>query len=437
MARLKLVSNVSEFGLFRSVARTRGRLIAAAALVSAVMVGAGLFSTHYIIEQSSSVGLNIVIITALMIVVMLASYLQALLIGDLFFKGPWREQVILGERTWKTDPDADVVVSNHNAEFMIVLILLVIGNALLLNFSGGGFLDRYHEEGFFLVRMRSDDPSERLAALRDMSDPTQYELWENGTLRTLIVDTLAQDQDSTVRAQAAWNAGIMKIRPAQKALIAIVEDATQSVEAREEAAVALGRLGPDEAARRAMERALTGSKPEERDLKLAMLRGLGMLAMQGSHEVILPIARDADDEELMIYALWALQRTQSPEARAWVKQTLSDETPEEGKRLCALLDAMKMLSKPEDVSWARKEFLGNVEDTTCERVVWEERDERLHTILFSDTLRTKYMKIVANSGDGTRYRTWFETIAHDPSQEWSLREAAAAIVKQIDRAGLH
>ena len=74
-----------------------------------------------------------------------------------------------------------------------------------------------------------------------------------------------------------------------------------------------------------------------------------------------------------------------------------------------------------------KEFLSITEDTSCERVVWEERDERLHTILFSDTLRTKYVKIVANSGEGTRYRTWFETIAHDPSQEWSLREAAAAI----------
>ncbi len=437
MARIKLVSNVSEFGLFRSVASSRGRLIITVILVSALMIGAGLACTNYIIEQSTSVSLNIGIITILMIIVMLASYLQAILVGDLFFKGPWREQVILGERKWKTDPDADVVVSNHNAEFMIVLIMLVIGNALLLNYSGGGFLDRYHEEGFFLVRMRSDTPSERLAALQDMSDPTQFDLWENPTLRDLVASTLETDDDPKVRAQAAWNAGIMKIQTARKPLVALVKDTSQPPEVREEASVALGRLGRDEEARAAIDNALAQSKDGPRELKIGLLRGLGMIAMQGSYDTILPLAQQTDDKEVMIYALWALQETQAPEARQWVKKQLSDDTPEEGERLCALLDAMKMLSKPEDVSWARKEFLSITEDTSCERVVWEERDERLHTILFSDTLRTKYVKIVANSGEGTRYRTWFETIAHDPSQEWSLREAAAAIVKQIDKTGLH
>lgn len=437
MARFKLVSNVSEFGLFRSVALTRLRLFIAVVVVSTMMFTAALAAMSYIIEQSSSVGFNIVIITGLMVLVMLASYLQAMLIGDLAFKGPWREQVILGERPWKDDIDADVVVSNHNAEFMILLLMLVLGNAFLLNLGGGGFFDRYHEEGFFQVRMRSGDESERLSALQDMSDPTQFALWENDKLRGLVSDTIAQDSSEKVRAQAAWNAGIMEVTDAREPLIALVKDSSIGAEAREEAAVALGRLGPDEAARLAMEHALAQSKPGDEALQVGLLRGLGTLGMSGSYAVVLPLAQRKEMDATTQHALWALHHTQSEEARVWVKAQLTAEQGTDGERLCALLDAMKMLSKAEDVSWARKEFMAVNEDTACERVLWKERDDRQHTIVFSDSLRTKYVKIVANSGEGTRYRAWFETIAYDSSQIWPLREVAAALVKQIDKTGLH
>ena len=441
MARFKLVSNVSEYGLFRSLARTRSRLIVSALVATAAMIGAGLLSTHYIIEVSTSVGLNIVIITALMMIVMVSSYLQAMVIGDLCFKGPWRQQVILGEKPWKEDLEAQIVVTNHNAEFMVALIALVIGNALLLNYSGGGFLDRYHDEGFFLVRMRSEDPEERLAALRDMSDPMQSPLWENPRLGELVEKTLEQDSSPEVLAQAAWNAGVMDLKASRAELLALLEDRAQKTPVREEAAVALGRLGPNEAAREAMEGALSeGIRSGDEALQIAMLRGLGTLAMRDSAGALLELVEqtlkpDDDREELMAYALWALHHTQAPEARALIKERLSDETPEQGVRLCALLDAMKMLSTPRDVSWARKEFMRVKEDTACERLAWQERDERLHTIVFSDTLRTKYVKIVANSGEGTRHRSWFETIAQDEQQAWSLREVASAFVKQIDKIG--
>lgn len=431
MAKVKLVSNVAEFGLFRSVARTRVTLILATLAALGAAVGAAFWSSDYIMNRSSSVGLNILIITANMMLVMVAGYLQAVLAGDLFFKGPWREQVILGERPWKEDSEALVVTANHNAEFMIVLVVAIIANALLVNALADDFVNRYHEEGFFRARLRSSEPGERLQAMRDMADPTQYELWENPDVRALVAQSLS-DTDPQVRSQAAWNSGVMKVLLSRDALLALLEDATQPDDVRSEAAIALARLGADEKTRLLVQEVMrTSASPA---LTIGMLKALGSMEQRDTFESILEVARGASDEEVMIYALWAMQRTQNKQARVWLLEEL--EKKPEGRRLCALLDAMKMVSTPADVTWARKAFLSAPREVKCERVVWEERDERLRTILFSDTLRTKYVKIVANSGEAAKWRTWFQRIVNDTSEPWPLREATSDIILQLNNAGL-
>jgi NO-binding membrane sensor protein with MHYT domain len=98
MPRIKLVTNVSEYALLRGLARTRARLVVSTLLATAAMVGFGLWSAHYVLEVSSSVGVNLGLITFNMMVMLVAAYLQTVLIGDIVFSGPWREQVILGEQ---------------------------------------------------------------------------------------------------------------------------------------------------------------------------------------------------------------------------------------------------------------------------------------------------------------------------------------------------
>lgn len=426
---IKLTSNVAEFGLFRSVAKTRARLIIAALTATACTIGAGLWSADFIMERSTSVVLNIAIITLNMILVMLGAYLQSMMLGDIFFKGPWREQIILGERPWIDDPDAKVVVANHNAEFMIILIMLVIGNAMLVNYGAGGFIDRYHAEGFFRARQRSPDPEERVAALQAMADPTQFELWENPNLHELVTQTLG-DPTPEVRAQAAWNAGKMKIMMAQKPMIALVTSPEQPALVRAQAAIALGRLGPDDNARAAIEAALASTKKEDKALAIGLLRGVGLLGDSKSFGAVKPWTSH-EDEQIMIHALWAAHKTQSPEARTWLLAEL-DKKPK-GTRQCALLDAMKMVSTSEDVDWARKRFIYSPKNVKCERVIWEDRDETQTTILFSDTLRTKYVKIVANSGDAHKHKAWFQRIVNDNAEDWPIRETTSAILRQLEK----
>ena len=149
---------------------------------------------------------------------------------------------------------------------------------------------------------------------------------------------------------------------------------------------------------------------------------------------ILEVAKKPANDDIMLYSLWAMHRTQNPEARVWLHEQL--EAKPEGKRQCALLDAMKMVSTPEDINWARKKFMSTPKEQKCERVVWEERDESQRTIVFSDTLRTKYMKIVANSGESAKYRSWFQRIVNDPNEPWSVREAGSDIIRQLNQAGL-
>jgi|GEM_PF-2520974 len=431
MARLKLISNISEFGLFHGIARTRARLIVSTLIATAACIGIGLASANYIMETSTSVILNILIIAANMLVMMIAGYLQTITIGDIFFKGPWREQVILGQRTWKEDADADVVVANHNAEFMIILGLMVVINAIAVNTLADGFFQRYQEEGFFRAKMRSADPEERVEALRHMADPTQFSLWENVHIQQLVEKSLS-DEDAKVREQAAWNAGVMKVKIARDELVALVGDKNLPDSVRSEAAVALGKLEPDVTARKALEAAIQEDKSPV--LTLGMLRGLGMMEQKDSFPYILEVAKKPANDEIMLYALWAMHRTQHPEARIWLHEQL--EAKPKGQRQCALLDAMKMVSTPEDINWARKKFMSTPKEQKCERVVWEERDESQRTIVFSDTLRTKYMKIVANSGESAKYRSWFQRIVNDPNEPWSVRESGSDIIRQLNQAGL-
>jgi hypothetical protein len=422
MPKIKLVTNVSEYALLRGFARTRGRLVASTVLATGVTIGAGLWSAHYVLEVSSSVVLNLFLITFNMMLMLVAAYLQTVLVGDLFFSGPWREQVILGE-----SPDA-VTVQNHNAEFMIVLFLLVIGNAFAINAAAGGFLDTYHTEGFFRSRLRAEDPAERRAALEYMTDPMNFELWDVQGVQDLVVDHL-DDPDPETRRVAIWNTGEMDIGEARDALIAIVEDPDQQTETRAVAAEALGKLGNREKPRHALEKLLS-STTEDR-LLVAALRGLALMKSPLSIEAALPLTR-SDNEEVMLHALWVLRNSGEPSIRKMLHEEL-DKDPK-GKRRCALLDTLKMVATDEDVTWARRQFSRVDPEADCEPVIWRERNDRQHYVSYSDTFRVKYLKIVANATGG-EHRAWFERIVADPEQPWRVREVASEIVKRLDEAG--
>ena len=158
MARLRFSTDISDLGLFRKFAKSRRTLVITVVISTLLAWAIGFASAWYALNVSTSVALNLLAITANMMVVLVTAALQAILVGDLTFPGPWREQVILGIH------GDQVSVRNHGAEFLIITTIAIIANVAGLELSTGGFFDKYHHEGFFEVRLRAEDPTERRAA---------------------------------------------------------------------------------------------------------------------------------------------------------------------------------------------------------------------------------------------------------------------------------
>jgi hypothetical protein len=447
MPKIQLVTNVAEYGLFRSVAESRGRLIAATVAALGATYGAGLWAADYMFETSSSVILNLLIITAMMMMLLIASYLLTVLLGDIFFPGPWREQVILG----RTPADGKVSVDDHSAEFIIVLLLAVVANAFAINVAADGFLDRYHSEGFFRVRLRAEAPEERLNALEDIADPMNYEIWELDALQDTVLDVF-DDPDPEVRQRAFWTAGHMQVLDAQDPLIAVIEgDATPAD--KHAAAVALAKIGEPKISQPPLE--ALASSAEDPTAQIGALRGLGLLGEAGSIDVIIPLTK-SDNEEVMTHAFWALRQIGTKEARPYIRQVIDSEP--EGIKRCAVYDTMKLVATTEDIMWARRAFQrlpragtedgakegGAREDGAkedggqesagdCEHVVWTDHDEEQYYIVLGDSYREKLIKIIANT-DAFAHRDWFQRLVNDPDEPWRVREVANEVLRQIKEA---
>lgn len=431
MPKIQLVTNVAEYGLFRSFAKSRGRLVAATAVAMGATYAAGLWAADYMFETSASVVLNMLIITAMMMLLLVASYLLTVLVGDIFFPGPWRQQVILG----RTPADGKVTVEDHSAEFLIVLLIAVVANAFAINWAADGFLDRYHTEGFFRVRLRADAPAERLAALQDIADPMNYEIWELPALRQTVIDAF-DDPDAEVRQRAYWTAGHMKIVGAQERLIAVL-DGDASPTDKQAAAVALGKIEDPNTSRAPLEKLARQAKDPA--AQVGALRGLGLLAKEESVDAILPLLA-SDDDEVMTHAHWALRKIGSKEARPHIKKIIDSEPT--GLERCATYDTMKFVASEEDVMWVRRQFQrtpapkvdGEGEgEADCEHKIWTDHDKEQYYIVLGDSFREKLIKIVANTAP-YEHREWFQRLVNDPAEPWRIREVADEVLRQIKEA---
>jgi len=413
---LKIKTNISDLGLLRSWISTRGRLLISTGLVTILSIAFGLLSALYILDSSTSVVFNLFLITLNMMVLIVASYLQAVLVGDLTFPGPWREQILLG-----IPSTSEVSVKNHGAEFTIILVLAMGVNIAAIELGSGGFFDRYHNEGFFEVRLRSDDPRERLAAFEDLRDPMNYVLWTRPRVQELITAHL-NDPDDQTAAAAIWLAGHLGIEEARDALITIT--AESEALAKREALHALGKLGTHEIARTRLEEVST--IPSE--FQISALRGLALMASPLSYDIAIGLVR-APSEDVRIHALWVVRNLGDSRARVVIRSRLDAQVSDVER--CALLDTLKMVGTVEDVTWARLKFNETPMNETCPPLIWEERNEKQHYVTYSDSNRVKYLKIVANA-DAKSHLEWLRRLVNDRDEEDHVREVANEVLKRLN-----
>ena len=425
MARIQLVTDVSQWGLLSWPAATRRRLVLSTVVITALSFLSALLSAQFILEISASVLVNLLLITANMFLLLVAAFLQSALIGDLFFAGPWRERVFLGQRPKDPESLDLTTINDHNAEFIALIILAILANAFALNLSTGGFFAHYHDEGFFHVQMRHHDPDQRIASLASIADPNNNRLWERDGLRELIV-TSFDDPSPEVQQQAIFTAGALQILRARPRLREIAAE-EQDPHTRAEAAFTLGKLGRDQVSRLLLEELLSPDEPTE--VRLGAFRGLTRMADPHSVE---PVVAHIDDEqeEIQAYAFWTLARIGSSLPRDQVRAVIESEP--HGFRRCAALEAFKLVAATEDSTWARRQFQNADREHYCQPLTFEERDERIHHVIWGESVRVKWLKTVGNT-DPYEHRNWLQRLLADPDEEVHVRDVAAEILRQMDR----
>ncbi len=427
----KLVTDVSQWGLLRWPAENRARLVACTLLATALTVVFGFACAHYIFEHSSSTFVNLLLITANMFTVLVTAFLQAVLVGDLFFTDSWREHVFLGRKPTKKDDQIDIsAINDHNAEFIVVIILLIAVNAVGLNFVTGNFFTEYHAEGYYQVLMRSDDPDDRARALRSIADPLNRTVWERDALRDLVIDAF-DDPDGEVRRHAIHTAAVLDIISARDDLLDVAID-HEDPTTRSEAAFTLGRLGYDPESREVLEELVYDEHPDE--VRLGAFRGLAVMEDERGgrpHRAVPAIMDqiDDDDEEIMAHAFWTLARIRSSTPRDRIREIIEEE--DHGLRRCAALEAFKGVATADDATWARRQFQAADHDTRCPEIKFRNLDDRIYRVVYGDPVRVAWLKVVGNT-DPYSHERWLRRVIADPEESDYARQVAAEIMEAMD-----
>lgn len=311
---------------------SRKRLAVTAGLATVGSVGVGLATNHWIRTASSDVGLNLVVIVLWVATMMAAAGLQSLLAGDLLWGERWRRRALLG---WV--PDTDEMDADDLKDRSWVLYGLMAG-LLALGYAGqgaanGNFFGWYQFRGFELVRLRSDDPAQRLEAMLELADHDDPQI-----LAQLV--PRVHDPDPQVRAEAIGVMGDKRVESAREELFKALEGADVGVRAA--AAEALGKLRGQ-----GVLQALTGLLSRERDVELrrGVLSGLGLLKEEGATRVIAGVLGSPDEAPAVrAVAAWALAELRSTGAEEAVAAALSPANAGVPQMQCAALHALAQLA---------------------------------------------------------------------------------------------
>ena len=428
--KFQLITNVSEFGLFQGLAKTRLRLVIAAVLATGAWYGATFWVAGFVNGRSTSVELNVVVIAASMLLLLASSYIGAMLFGDLFFPGRWRERVLLGRKV-DTNPGADDSLDvarhqNFNLQFLIAVAVIIAGNYYGANLVTGDYMDEYHDVGFLLTRLRSDVATDKTAALAELSTPLYRGRWQDARVKSAIVAEL-DNPDHDIRGWAVYAVGAAGYEDHYDRLIAELD--ADNDETSGYAAEALGKLG-DKRAVDALVGFLAKSTAPRR--QVGALRGLAQLKDPKAGPAIQKCTASAD-AGVQAHAFWALGQVEFHPAH---DDLIALYETGSAKEKCGALEALKYIPGKGDAERFKKEFVLVKDDHQCPWIHWEDRDEVKTPVMYKGHYRTKFLKIVANSlvRHGKIYpeRDWFVLVASDKDRPYETRKQADDIISLID-----
>jgi hypothetical protein len=420
----RIVPEAHSIGLFRPILRSRRRLqVSAAAIISGQCIL--LWAVGYLVENySRSAGLNIIVIACLSATLLATGYVLALVLGDLFFPGPWREKMYHGESFVPTKfEEQAALLKNHGIYFIILWVLCSIGGTLAIDYVTGGFLARYQRTGSVLTMMKSELESDRLNALDIFASPLSSRRWEQPELRAQNLIMLS-DESTEVRAMSAYVAGRISNAEASEILISLLNDDDDAV--RSEASIALGRL--QWLAARSELLATLKRDFEEKNYETAS-NILYALSLLGDKSVATPVQGYLErcyntqcDTVFLAYAFYLLKTLQaSSSVNISIKFLTKEDATNELR--CYAADALRYTAKPRDIPMLKEQFELAAPMQECAPFYKKHHSEAAVLLFDSEPLRAKLLRAVGNQKD-TRQYDWIWRVGSNTAEHPQTRKAA-------------
>ncbi len=387
-------------------------------------------------ETSGSPVTNLFIISFVLTGLIIAAYFVALLIGDLFFPGRWRERVLLGRKFEPKDWEEEkAYVKEYNTPFFIILIVALLTLTWFSQLITGGFLSYYQDLGFALTLMRSEDPDDRLMGLEEMANPFRERSWADPQLHEQVA-ILVNDSAPEVQKKAIYVAGRLQVVQAGEALVHVFRE-SEHPDVRGEAAMALGRLEWDRALAYMVARLRAKDVPEIE--VLGILHGFAMMEDARAGDGVAAFlggcsgegeSRSLSEDEV-IAAFYAM-RKMGHESGSEVSLEVLGGTlcaPNMLER-CAAADSLRYVATKEDMTAVQRTYRDIPPQAECEYAMWRYHEEKALEIVEKGPLRAKLVRTIGNQKDNDAYE-WIWAVGADESEHPETRKVAETYAREM------
>lgn len=431
----RMTSASVDLSFFAPMAKTERRMNVGAAVSLFGSLVWAWFAARYVTEHSSSVALNLVLIWAQWGLLLLSGCWAGLRLSSLLFGSPWRQRVLMGEAV-PTDLTEEGLVqgfSDNRAPFFGLLAGTILLSWGAVQLTTDHYLTRYNHEGYYATMLRSEAPTEQVAALQQVCGVLAAETRAARPVRERVA-YLVVNGDAEVKPWAIWAAGQMGIRSVEGELLAALAAGDDAV--RAEAALAVTRLELP-AAGPVLLAALPAVITTPRTAR-AYLQAVSRLRLPDAGRLLFPLV-DLMAPEVRIAAWRAIGRsgdlTLAPQL--WARFEAATAPMER----CAIADALKFLSTADQLaamgSWFDARPRRGAE--ACAPVALSDRPLRSgdrpdsFEELEAETLRTKMMIAIFNiAGPGTD--AWVKELSKNPEEPPDVRAKGREILKLLEHA---
>ena len=428
MQRFTLIASVGDLGILSSLATSTARLTTAAVASTLAVVAYGLAIQDFVTNRSTSITLNVVLITMQFFLIFAAAYIQAMFVAALAFGDEWRRRVLAGERITSDDSTEIEIQSlkDRSLQFYGIFALAIAFSYGAVVATTGNFVRDYNETGYYLTLFRSDQPEPRIQAIRGLVDPLHETSAASQRVRERLAEAVT-DADAGVAAWAAWACGQLQVQEATPQLLSLLQSGER--EARIEAALALGRIRDPEAERRLL--GLLPSVQDDPEFAQATVTALGLMPSTTAVPTLVGLL-GVGSEEFDAATLWAIGRSRRTDVREHIVERWRTS---EGALRCAYAEALKHATTVEDYDVMRAAF-EEEEASECEPVGFVGRQyDPEHPLppvqyVIGEELRLKYLKAAFNIG-GDGLEEWLRDVAWDDTESVPMRNQADDLAEAL------